>query len=58
MGWATFWAIFYPNSSGHPDVAADLLRNETEILEGKMMKRFAAYSRAGAAPKQYVQDQV
>jgi hypothetical protein len=19
MGWATFWAIFYANSSGHPD---------------------------------------
>jgi hypothetical protein len=31
LGWATFWAIFFTNSSGHPAHQAQKLKNENCI---------------------------
>jgi hypothetical protein len=27
MGWATFWAIFFANTSGHPALASNEIRS-------------------------------
>ena len=43
---------------GCRDEGSDFLRSETDPLEGKIMKRYSAYSRMETKPKEYVQDKV
>ena len=43
---------------GCQDEESDFLRNETNLLEGSIMKRYMAYSRMECTPMEYVQDQV
>ena len=43
---------------GCRDEETDFLRSETDPLEGKVMKRYSAYSRMETRPKEYVQDKV
>ena len=43
---------------GCQDEESDFLWNETNLLEGSMLKRYCAYSRMECKPKEYVQDQV